>query len=355
MLKVLAIVVALFWCGLGGASGQGVAAATPIKIKVVVVTTFEVGEDTGDAPGEFQYWVEREKLTEKMEFPGGVRGLRINAAHDVLGVVTGMTLANAGPSIVALGLDPRFDLTHAYWLVDGIAGVDPADGTIGTAAWASWVVNDVNRQLDSAEMPKGWPYGLFVIGAKGPGEMPAKPMTDNAYPLNAGLAGWAYGLTKDVKIPDSAVMAADRTRWVGFPEAMKGPTVIRGDSYASDSYWHGAVMTRYANDWVSQWTKGKGNFAMANMEDAAIAEGLLRLDRMHKADYSRLMVLRVGSNYTMQAPGQTAVQSVTSPYIKSTAYEDCWVVGSVVVRELVGHWGRYEGMVPGMAVSTKAP
>ena len=34
----------------------------PIPVKVVVVTMFEVGEDTGDAPGELQYWVERDHL-----------------------------------------------------------------------------------------------------------------------------------------------------------------------------------------------------------------------------------------------------------------------------------------------------
>jgi purine nucleoside permease len=128
---------------------------------------------------------------------------------------------------------------------------------------------------------------------------------------------------------------------------MKPPTVIRGDSFASDSYWHGKVMTRYANDWVKLWTEGKGNFAMANMEDAGIAEALQRLERMHQADYRRLMVLRVASNYSMQAPAQTAVESVTAPYIESTAYECGWVTGSVVVRELVRHWDRYEGSVPG--------
>jgi purine nucleoside permease len=35
---------------------------------------------------------------------------------------------------MALGLDPRFDLTKAYWLVAGIAGIDPADGSLGCAA-----------------------------------------------------------------------------------------------------------------------------------------------------------------------------------------------------------------------------
>ena len=34
--------------------GQAATQAEPIRIKVVVVTMFERGEDTGDTPGEFQ-------------------------------------------------------------------------------------------------------------------------------------------------------------------------------------------------------------------------------------------------------------------------------------------------------------
>jgi purine nucleoside permease len=45
---------------------------------------------------------------------------------------------------MALGTDPRFDLTHAYWLLNGIAGVDPTRASIGSPAWASFVVNDVD-------------------------------------------------------------------------------------------------------------------------------------------------------------------------------------------------------------------
>ena len=40
-----------------------------------------------------------------------------------------------------LGMDPRFDLSHAYWVVAGIAGVDPADASIGSAAWAEYLVD----------------------------------------------------------------------------------------------------------------------------------------------------------------------------------------------------------------------
>ena len=41
---------------------QSAAPSVPIHVKVVVVTMFERGEDTGDVPGEFQLWVEREHL-----------------------------------------------------------------------------------------------------------------------------------------------------------------------------------------------------------------------------------------------------------------------------------------------------
>jgi len=325
------------------------AQGTAWPIKVVIVTTFEPGEDTGDVPGEFQFWVEREHLDEKLPFPGGVRNLRINAAHDVLGIVTGMTLANAGPSMMALGLDPRFDFTHAYFLVAGIAGVDPKLASIGSAAWASFVIGDISRQIDSREAPADWPYGLFVIGSHEPNTLPAKPDRSDLYELNAGLAHWAFLQTKDIKIPDNAAMAESRAAWVGseYPDAAKAPMVFEGDSFASDTYWHGKVMTQYARDWVKLWTGGKGTFAMTNMEDSAIAEAMLRLDRLHKVDYKRLMVLRVGSNYSMQRPGRTAIESVTSPYIKSTAFEATWLVGSAVVHELTEKWSLYRDHLPG--------
>jgi purine nucleoside permease len=48
----------------------------PIPIKVVVVTMFEIGEDTGDRPGEFETLVEQLRLPETIPFPHGQRDLR---------------------------------------------------------------------------------------------------------------------------------------------------------------------------------------------------------------------------------------------------------------------------------------
>lgn len=48
-----------------------VPAADQIAIKVIVLSGFEVGDDTGDAPGEFQYWAEREKHPATRLLPSG--------------------------------------------------------------------------------------------------------------------------------------------------------------------------------------------------------------------------------------------------------------------------------------------
>jgi purine nucleoside permease len=117
---------------LGSASLAG-AAEKPIEVKVVVITMFEIGADTGDTAGEFQLWRERQKLDRRFPFAHH-HDLFMNERTGVLAMVTGEGTANSSTAVMELGMDPRFDLSHAYWLVAGIAGVDPEDASIGSAA-----------------------------------------------------------------------------------------------------------------------------------------------------------------------------------------------------------------------------
>jgi len=134
-----------------------------------------LGADTGDEPGEFQYWVEREKLDKIYPFPQGNRDLRMNR-QGVLGVVTGVGTAKAAATIMALGLDPRFDFSHAYWLIAGIAGGSPERVSLGSAAWARWVVDgDLGYEIDSREMPQDWTTGYIPLRKTRPFEPPAQP------------------------------------------------------------------------------------------------------------------------------------------------------------------------------------
>src|SRR5437763_3835394 len=167
----------------------------PTEVKVVVVTMFEIGEDTGDRPGEFQTWVEQLPLTEKIPFPQGFRDLRYNSDKGVLGIVTGIYTARAAASIMALGMDPRFDLSRAYWLVAGIAGVNPNEASIGSAAWAEWVIDgDLGFEIDAREIPAGWPTGFVPLGRELPYEEPINPDIGGPfYHLDPDPVSCSYG------------------------------------------------------------------------------------------------------------------------------------------------------------------
>ncbi|HTV09255.1 MAG TPA: purine nucleoside permease [Candidatus Aquilonibacter sp.] len=333
-------------------------AQKPWPIRAVIVVTFEIGNDTGDAPGEFQFWVEREHLDQTIAFPGGPAGpdgtahpLRTNKDHTILGMVSGTTLVNATASMMALGLDPRFDLTHAYFLINGIAGIDPHIASIGSAAWARYVIGDVAREIDPREAPKDWPYGIFPTGAKRPNPPTLEDAVwhrSNLFTLNQSLVQWAYDQTRSLELPDDPTVAAFRAQYTQTPAAQRPPFVLLGDTFASDYYWHGTIMTKYAEDWVRLWTSGRGVFATTEMEDSGFLNAIERLDDMHRVDRNRVLVLRTGSNYSMERPGHDAVESVSAPYIgKNLALESAYLVGSTVLHNLVNNWATTRDHIPG--------
>lgn len=100
------------------------ASAAPWPVRVVVLTMFEAGEPTGDRPGEFQFWVDGERLEKVYPLTAAYHAVHGNADGTVIATVTGMGNTRAAASVMVLGLDPRFDLSKAYWLVAGIAGVE---------------------------------------------------------------------------------------------------------------------------------------------------------------------------------------------------------------------------------------
>ena len=328
--------------------------AAVIRPKVVVVAMFEAGEDTGDRPGEFQFWVEREKLTRVLPFPQGYRNLRTNADGSVLGVVTGVGTARSAATLMALGLDPRFDLSKSYWLVAGIAGIDPHDGPLGAAVWAEWVVDgDLSHEIDPREMPAGWTTGYIPLRKKKPYELPVDRSEGEAYRLNGKFVEWAYQFTKDTPLADTESMQKRRALYTGFPNAQRPPLVMKGDTMSSMTYWLGKFLNQWANDWVKYYSDGTGNYVTTAMEDTGTLQSLTWLARARRVDVDRVLVLRTASNFDMQWPGGDAADSLSgeklgpgySAYLPSL--EAAHKVGSRVVHELIKNWARYETTLPG--------
>jgi len=317
----------------------------PIPVKVVVVAMFELGADTGDAPGEYQFWVEREHLDQVIPFSAGYHDLRMNS-NGVLAVLTGQGTAKAASTIMALGLDPRFDLSKAYWVVAGIAGADPAKATLGSAVWTDWVVDgDLGYEIDAREIPADWTTGYVPLGKVRPFEQPAKANDGQVYRLNPALMEWAYQLTKDISLGDTDAI---RTRRAQFEQdtAKKPPVVLKGSELSASTYWHGKMLDEWANAWVPYYTNGEGRFVTSAMEDTGTLQSLTFLAKANRIDYSRVMVLRTVSNFDQQRPGATAAESLAEQRVSKyggylPSLESAYAVGHVVVDFLVANWAKY--------------
>jgi purine nucleoside permease len=322
----------------------------PIQVKVVVVAMFEVGNDTGDQPGELQYWVERDHLDRVYPLPAGYHAARMNVQGE-MAVLTGQGTAHAAATIMALGLDPRFDLSHAYWIVAGIAGGSPDRVSLGSAVWAHYVVDgDLGYEIDAREMPPDWTTGYIPLRKTRPFESPAEPLDGQDYKLNGSLAKWAFNLTRSTPLADTDHLREIRANFDGI-NSQRPPFVTMGDELSSSTYWHGKLFDAWAAEWVPYFTGGKGVFATTAMEDTGTLQSLKYLAAASRADFSRVLVLRTVSNYDRQPRGMPAADSLASQRIgKYAAYlpslEAAYTVGHTVVAELLSHWQRYSDATP---------
>lgn len=331
---------------------------TPIEVKVVVVNMFEIGEDTGDKPGEFQMWKQGQKLDKKFPFPQSHHDLYFNEQTGVLGMVTGMGTARATAAIMALGLDPRFDLTNTYWLVAGIAGIDPNDASIGSAVWATWLIDgDLAHQIDAREIPDDWATGYFPLFSNAPYANKTVRDTNHkssgeVYKINAELSEWAYQLTKDTPLTDYPAMQKLRAKYINYPNAQLPPFVLKGDHMAAATFWHGKLLNDWANTWTKFWSDNQGNFVTSGMEDTGSYQALTYLDKAGKADKNRFMVLRTASNYSMppdslSAAENLAMESGDEGYVgMKSSLESAYSVGSIVVNDIVTNWSKYKSTLP---------
>jgi len=335
-------------------TAPALAAAKPIEIRVVIVTTWEVELNGQDKLGELHAWRSQWPLKTELPFPLGVHPLEYDPQRHVLAILTGMATARAAASITALGADPRFDLSHAYWIVAGTAGVDPKVGSAGSTAWARWVVDgDLAQELDPRDAPPDWPTGIVPYDRTAPFAAPPPPkLGENAgvaYALNPALVDWAYAKSRDIKLPDDALLAKLRAPYSG-PGAAP-PFVLEGEGLMSARTWYGEKLNDWARAWTSYWTGGKGVFAMSAEEDTGVMQGLSFVAHAGRASLDRVLILRAGSDYTIGPPGMSGADFLTKETHEGfpatpEALTDLYLVASPIAAYLADNWARTRDAIP---------
>jgi purine nucleoside permease len=324
---------------------QPTSPATGVRaIKVLIITMFEP---------EAAPWIAPLKLTVRVPVPGLLPespDLRCNA-DDVCLLIAGMGHANVAASTMAVALDPHLDLRSTWFLIAGIAGIDPAQGTTGSAAWARYLVDSgIAHEIDAREMPKGWRNGFFGIMTKGPGEKPKLEYHTEVAQLDEKLLQKALALSRGVQLDDSDKARAYRAHYRSAP-ANRPPQVIQCDTLGGDTWWHGDRLGQHARDWTRLLTDGKGVYCTTQQEDNATYNALSRATAAGRADVTRLAVLRTGSNFDRPYPGQSAVASLMASTSGESggfgpATTNLYRVGGPLVADIVANWSVWRKGVP---------
>ncbi len=318
--------------------------APPRPLKAVIISMF--------AP-EAAPWIAPFNLSEDIVLPGLSPDHPVIKCNtdDVCVLTTGMGHANAAASTLALTLNPRFDLRKTYFLIAGIAGIDPARGTTGTAAWARYLVDiGIAHEIDAREMPKGWKTGYLGLHTKGPNQKPKFEYRTEVAQLDEALLQKALALSQDVTLEDNDKARAYRAKYRRAP-ANVAPQVVQCDTLGGDTWWHGNRLGQHARDWTKLLTNGKGTYCTTQQEDNATYNALERAAAAGKVDLKRLAVLRTGSNFDRPYPGQSAYASLTAStsgvsggFVPAT--KNLAIVGGALVRDIVARWSAWEAGVP---------
>jgi purine nucleoside permease len=339
----------------------------PTLIHLVLLAAFE--PDTGPIPGELTLWLQSHSLHTRLDLPAAYRPLYTDGAH-TLALATGVGAARAAASVMALGLDsrgqaPRFDLTQAYFLITGVAGISPHQGSLASVVLPEYVVDgDLTHELDAREIPQNdpaWPDGFVPIGKSTPYEQPRADRFNGddglVFQLSPRLVTWAHTLTHPIALQDTEALATRRQQF-SLPSSLiplpsqTPPQVQRGDELSSSTFFHGRLMSERAARTVAYQTERKGTYAITAMEDAGILQALKNLAAAGRVDWNRILIVRAASNFDQQRPGLTAAESLAETRVAThsayrPALENAHRAGSVIADALLAGSPSIPGSAPG--------
>jgi purine nucleoside permease len=300
---------------------------------------------------EGQVWIDKLGLNDETM----VRGLSpdYTTVHcnedDVCNIIIGMGHANAAASISALVYSGKFDLSQTYFMVAGIAGIDPLQGTLGSAAWANYLVDyGISWEIDAREMPGDWKYGYFGINSKSPDEKPPLDYHTEVYQLNDALVQRAFALSKDVQLDDNADAIAFRANY-DYAPANQPPTVLNCDSAAGDTWFAGTALGQRARDWTKLLTDGMGTYCTTQQEDNATYEALKRGSAAGLLHLDRVAMLRSGSDFDRPYPGQSSSDGLVHYADQggfTSAISNLYNAGDPLVEAILSDWEHWQNGVP---------
>jgi purine nucleoside permease len=324
-------------------SARAASLEAPLAVKVLVVNMFQL---------EATPWLGQLRADREIRVPGLSSDyplVRCNA-QAVCQMTTGMGHANAAASMMAVIYSGLFDLHQTYFLIAGIAGIDPARGTIGSAAWARYAVDvGIAHEIDARELTGGWQDGYFGIDTDAPGKKPRLEYRTEVFRLDEALLQKALSLSHHVALEDSDDVRAYRQHYQQSP-ANQPPQVTQCDTVTSDTWWSGPHLGEHARRWTSLLTDGEGIYCTSQQEDNATLNALTRGAQSGLLELKRVAVLRSGADFDRPYAHQSSIDALRAqfalPGAARISVDNLLRAGQPLVEEIARHWDLWRNGVP---------
>ena len=310
---------------------------TRMPVRVLILPKFELGELTGDFPGEAQHFYE-EYLAggDVYDIDGCPEANKLYYKNGVAMCMLGQGKVNAALSTSAVLSDERFDFSDAYILAVGCGGTAEGYGILGDVFVISAAVDfDLGHHADPREMDNKTGTTWFHD----------ESLDDSAVVmLDPDLTECVFELVEGVPLQttENTVRFLNK-EYPGEAWADRMPQVKRGTSVSSDNYWKGTY--DHQNALLITETYGCADpYAISEMEDIAVCQAVKRFGLL-----DHLIILRVAVNMDVFPAGMTPEKlwgektedhvasgnSMESVDIFETGMKNCFDTGKTVIDAIL--------------------
>ncbi|EXJ69933.1 uncharacterized protein A1O5_07006 [Cladophialophora psammophila CBS 110553] len=315
--------------------------AAPISPKVVIISMFAPEAEVWHGIKEFDL------LAQNITVPGLsplFPEVHCTAKGDVCQVVTGESEINAASTISAFVHSPKFDLTKTYFMVAGIAGVNPKVATLGAVTFAKYAVQvALQYEFDMRDMPSNFTSGYIPFGVTAPDDYPTTIYGTEVFEVNEALRDVAISLASGAKLNDTAASQEYRAKYAQasiYAAGAQAPSVLGCDVATSDVYYSGTHLSEAFENTTTIWTNGSGIYCTTAQEDNASLEAIMRAAAKNLADFSRVIVMRTASDFDRPPPGVSQIQNLL--YVDqggfTPAIQNIYLAGVRVVEGILAGW-----------------
>ena len=262
-------------------------------------------------------------------------------------LTTGESEINAATTITALMASPLFDLRKTYFLIGGIAGINPKHGTIADVAFSKYAVQvALQYEFDAREIPSNYSTGYIPQGSTSPDMYPQSIYGTEVFEVNEALRDIAAKFASTAKLNDTSEAVAYRALYaVGnhtkiYSAASKSPGIIKCDTATSDVYYSGTLLGEAFENTTSLFTNGSGVYCMTAQEDNATLEAMIRFAVHKTIDFARIIIMRTASDFDRPYPGASPEFNLfySNQGAFEPAVENIYLAGTPIIKGILSGW-----------------